>query len=119
MPWAPKAACVVPGCGEAVIGRGRCATHTKTARAYTDRHHTGATAYNSARWVRLSRAFRAEHPLCANAAANVPGCTLVATEVDHVVPHRGDVQRFFDVSNLQGLCRTCHSRKTHKETDGG
>lgn len=41
-----------------------------------------------------------------------------ATEVDHIIPHRGDQQLFWDTNNWQGLCKPCHSRKTAQE-DGG
>ena len=36
----------------------------------------------------------------------------VATEVDHIVPHRGDYALFWDETNWQGLCKSCHSAKT-------
>jgi 5-methylcytosine-specific restriction protein A len=42
-------------------------------------------------------------------------CGDLATDVDHVVPHRGDRQLFWDTSNHQALCHSCHSRKTGKE----
>ncbi|PAU94052.1 HNH endonuclease, partial [Paracoccus salipaludis] len=38
--------------------------------------------------------------------------------VDHVVPHRGDPERFWDQDGWQPLCASCHSRKTAAE-DGG
>ncbi|MDD4570646.1 MAG: HNH endonuclease signature motif containing protein [Tepidanaerobacteraceae bacterium] len=38
-----------------------------------------------------------------------------ATVVDHIKPHKGDVKLFFDINNLQSLCKTCHDRKTAKE----
>ena len=38
-----------------------------------------------------------------------------ATEVDHVKPHRGVWALFVDRSNLQSLCRSCHSAKTMRE----
>lgn len=38
-----------------------------------------------------------------------------ATDVDHVVPHRGNRGRFFDENNLETLCHRCHSRKTMRE----
>lgn len=46
------------------------------------------------------------------------GKVTAATEVDHIVPHRGDERLFRDEKNLQSLCRPCHSRKTAVE-DGG
>lgn len=34
---------------------------------------------------------------------------------DHVMPHRGDRDLFFDRGNLQCLCATCHSRDKQRE----
>ncbi|WP_328203649.1 hypothetical protein [Brevibacillus nitrificans] len=41
-----------------------------------------------------------------------------ATVVDHIIPHKGDKELFWDQKNWQGLCDSHHSRKTAKE-DGG
>jgi len=38
--------------------------------------------------------------------------TTVATQVDHVVPHRGDRTLFDDANNLQPLCAACGARKS-------
>jgi 5-methylcytosine-specific restriction protein A len=38
------------------------------------------------------------------------GCTVLSTEVDHI--QRGDDH---SLDNLQGLCHTCHQRKTIAE----
>ena len=46
------------------------------------------------------------------------GRPVNATDVDHVRPHKGKQQPFFDATNLQSLCHACHSRKTATE-DGG
>jgi 5-methylcytosine-specific restriction enzyme A len=35
--------------------------------------------------------------------------------VDHITPHKGDRQMFWDRSNWQSLCHRCHSRKTARE----
>jgi 5-methylcytosine-specific restriction protein A len=38
---------------------------------------------------------------------------VVATQTDHVRPHRGDRALFWDrEGNWQSLCRTCGARKT-------
>jgi 5-methylcytosine-specific restriction protein A len=36
----------------------------------------------------------------------------VATEVDHVIPHRGDPLLFWAISNCVGLCHAHHAEKT-------
>jgi len=33
---------------------------------------------------------------------------VAATVVDHIRPHRGDRDLFFNAENLQSLCATCH-----------
>ena len=43
------------------------------------------------------------------------GKLVTATVVDHIVPHKGDYDRFYDVSNWQSLCRYHHNAKTYKE----
>ena len=114
MPTVPLRFCAEPGCPEKVAN-GRCPTHQRTARTLARRFQHGATAYNSAAWVRTSRAFRATHPFCAN-PGKATDCTLLTDVTDHIVPHRGDATLFWDAHNWQPLCWTCHSRKTARET---
>ncbi len=41
------------------------------------------------------------------------GRTEAATQTDHVEPHRGDLEKFWDREhNWQALCRACHITKT-------
>lgn len=80
------------------------------------RHQHGSTAYNSARWVRATAQFKAEHPYCINHDQGVPTCTLLTDVTDHRIPHGGDPALFWDRSNWQPMCFSCHSRKTAGET---
>lgn len=34
--------------------------------------------------------------------------TTAATVVDHIEPHKGDVDLFYDSDNTQSLCKHCH-----------
>ncbi|WP_269448179.1 HNH endonuclease [Lentibacillus sp. JNUCC-1] len=56
--------------------------------------------------------FLRRNPLCVHCTDS--GMTVPATEVDHIVPHRGDRDLFWDPNNHQGLCKSCHSKKTRK-----
>lgn len=64
------------------------------------------------RWQASSQGYLRAHPLCRECERL--GVVEAATEVDHIVPHRGDRQRFWDAANWQPLCTSCHARKTAK-----
>ena len=66
-----------------------------------------ARLYDRRRWRRRSRAFLALNPMCR--MCEEIGKVTLATVVDHIRPHRGDESLFFDESNWQGLCPSCHS----------
>lgn len=68
------------------------------------------------RWKKLRDRFIAQHPYCEECFKQ--GKIVMATDVDHIVPHKGDRSLLYDEQNLQALCHSCHSRKTVTE-DGG
>ena len=71
-----------------------------------------ADLYHSARWTRLSRAWRADHPLCEQ--CRKAGRFVAAAVVDHIIPYPvcGD---FFDTGNLQSLCEDCNRAKGNRD----
>lgn len=69
-------------------------------------------ATNSTYWLLLRERVLAQSPLCVTCAA--AGRTCAASHVDHIDGNSSNN----DLSNLQGLCRPCHSAKTARE-DGG
>ena len=47
------------------------------------------------------------------------GQLVASNTVDHVIPHKGNALLFWDTSNWQALCDTCHnSSKQHTERTG-
>lgn len=68
--------------------------------------------YASAAWKRLRRSVLAGEPLCRNCLG--AGRVQAGREVDHVRPMAWGGAPFAR-SNLQVLCRPCHSRKTRLE----
>ena len=66
------------------------------------------------RWRRARRAYLAGNPLCIECLA--AGETTLATQVDHIIPHCGDMRLFWDRENWQSLCDSHHTRKTRRET---
>jgi 5-methylcytosine-specific restriction enzyme A len=45
---------------------------------------------------------------------HLQGLVTLATQVDHVVPHRGDPRLFWDQHNWQSLCASCGARKSRQ-----
>jgi 5-methylcytosine-specific restriction protein A len=77
---------------------------------------TAERGYNN-RWKRARLGYLAKHPLCVHCKEH--GLVTLATDLDHIVPHKGDMIKFWDfANNIQPLCHSCHSKKTVKE-DGG
>lgn len=74
------------------------------------RESSARRGYDS-RWKRARLGFLAKHPLCMECARF--NHVTAATVVDHKVPHRGDMALFWDKSNWQSLCKSCHDR--HKQ----
>lgn len=66
---------------------------------------TAKSPYNY-RWQKAREGHLRSHPLCVECARR--GLVVQATVVDHIVPHRGDSQLFWDPDNRQSLCKTCH-----------
>lgn len=63
------------------------------------------------KWQKYREKFLFKNPLCAY-------CSQVATVVDHIKPHRGDMTLFWDTKNHQSLCTNCHSSVKQKEERG-
>lgn len=64
-------------------------------------------------WQKARKQHLASHPLCVMCQA--AGQVKLATVVDHITPHRGDMTLFWDESNWQSLCATHHSRDKQRE----
>jgi 5-methylcytosine-specific restriction enzyme A len=120
--------CREAGCGGRTTARnGRCEAHQSSAdrRPSLPGRERWSGWYSLAIWQKVKAAFRARYPdraiMCQHRDANGVQCHRPATDIDHVVPHRGDWQLFLggvDYDNLQGLCKAHHSAKTVRE-DGG
>lgn len=78
----------------------------------TYQRERSADPYHSYRWTRLSRVFRAEHPLCAECLK--AGRFSPAEVVDHIIPWPV-CQDFFERSNLQSLCQQHNIEKGNKD----
>jgi 5-methylcytosine-specific restriction enzyme A len=122
MPIAPPKPCNRMGCAALVRSPDRyCETH----RLDRQRQQTAARRadpirrermdfYSSSAWRRCRASYLGTNPLCT--ACKGEGRLTPATVVDHVVEIKQGGDRF-DPANLQGLCASCHARKT--AADGG
>jgi 5-methylcytosine-specific restriction protein A len=113
MPSRPKRVCNHPGCSK-LVTLGYCDEHRKLRQQLQDKvrgsaHSRGYTS----RWQRESKQHLNEHPLCIVCLAC--GRTEAATVVDHIIPHKGNRELFWDKSNWQSLCKRHHDIKTATE----
>jgi 5-methylcytosine-specific restriction protein A len=67
-------------------------------------------------WSLIAKLPSGRYPPCIDCLTN--GVITEANEVDHEIPHRGDMRLFWDESNWRARCHSCHSRKTATR-DGG
>lgn len=56
-------------------------------------------------WRRFSQNYLRQNPLCVMCTAR--GITRAATQVDHIDPHKGDMDKFRN-GPFQSLCGPCH-----------
>jgi 5-methylcytosine-specific restriction protein A len=71
-----------------------------------------ARGYNY-RWQRYTKVFLAQRPLCAECMKE--GIVRAADVVDHIEPHRGDEQLFWNPTNHQPMCYSHHGAKSARE----
>lgn len=116
----PRRSCAHPGCREWAVKGSYCAQHAAeweaklrarraeyARRADEERPSADSRGYTS-EWRKARKAWIIRHPLCAI-------CGAPATDVDHIIPHRGNRELFWDTGNWQSLCHECHSRKSYGE----
>lgn len=114
MPKAPLHPCSYPGCNN-LVEAGRCDQHKVTADQTWQRDAERQGLYGR-RWKRIRAAHLAVNPWCVRCLED--GEYIPATDVDHIVDHKGDVELFYK-GDLQSLCHKHHSEKTVTENAPG
>lgn len=59
------------------------------------------------RWQKVRIGYLLSHPLCKMCEAE--GRIAAAEVVDHIKPHGGDMELFWDSDNWQALCKSHHN----------
>jgi 5-methylcytosine-specific restriction protein A len=70
------------------------------------------------RWQQASKAFLRQHPIAIDWFKDHGGRVYPAEVVDHIIPHRGDMELFWRVSNWMPMRKVDHDRKTAMENGG-
>jgi 5-methylcytosine-specific restriction protein A len=107
MPKKPMRLCSKLGCNNLTTER-YCEQHKHHYDIY---RRTAADRGYNARWRKARKSYLMRHPQCV-------ACGHVAEVVDHIVPHKGNQQLFWDTTNWQSLCHRCHNAKTAREDMG-
>ncbi|MCC8013656.1 MAG: HNH endonuclease [Eubacterium sp.] len=111
MPKRPNTPCKHPNCSRLVAyGNKYCNEHKPL---HTDEVRSASSRGYNRQWQKASKAFLQEHPICEICKSK--GRYTKATVVDHIIPHRGNRELFWDRSNWQSLCKSCHDTKTMTE----
>jgi 5-methylcytosine-specific restriction endonuclease McrA len=119
MPTKPATACIACDAGHCDRhGTGITATTAVVPTAPKEQqasdHEKYRYLYDRSRWRHPTKGLRAaclrRHPICKDPFKI--GCHQPSTVADHIQDHHGNEQLFFNFSNLQGFCESCHDRKT-------
>lgn len=118
---APRRPCAKPGCGKLSNGT-YCEEHTKQKQVvqkqerikYDNERGTSASRGYNYRWQKYSAQYRVNNPLCVMCLK--VGKLIPAQCVDHIIAVESkDDPLFWDASNHQSLCNTCHNIKSEAE----
>ena len=87
-----------------------CEDHEKL---YQARRGTSSQRGYGSNWRKLRKIFLNANPICKDPYGLHPDQVVATNEVDHILPReRGGTD---ETSNLQALCKQCHSHKTAVE----
>ncbi len=118
MPHKAKHPCHYPLCpGLAESGKRYCEKHKHLEGKDLPKDRRPYRPQYKGAWPRLRALYLKRNPLCVECKKK--GLVVEATEVDHIAPIRERPELRLVWSNLQALCKSCHSRKTARERASG
>lgn len=119
MPVSAPKPCKHSGCRLLTTQGAYCDEHASQQKKLADSQRASSNERGYGyKWQKVSKAFLAKHPICECDTCKASGVLLPSQVVDHIIPHRGDMNLFWDRNNWQAMNKVCHDRKTAKE-DGG
>ena len=89
-------------------------THKPPNRPKRRKDLPGDPFYWGHRWRKVRQIVLGRQPLCVVCMEN--GVTMSSTEVDHIKPRKDNPSLAYELDNLRGLCKPCHSRHTWRST---
>ncbi len=113
----PVSAPRICGCGNVVSSGSRCACQLKRYAERKARHDQRRPSARERgydkKWDFERKAYLRSHPYCRKCKER--GVRVLASLVDHIIPHKGDKVLFWSKGNWQSLCVHCHS--SHKQRE--
>lgn len=116
-----KKFCLHRGCNVLVdSGVGRCEAHASDKQAARKQYDANRPEwhgmYKSKRWLDARIRYLQRHPLCVECEKQ--GRLTLGNTINHIIPHKGNYDLFWDEGNWETLCERCHNRRT-ATYDGG
>lgn len=84
----------------------------KTKRGETRGNKEDSKKYQVQRWRTFRKVYLSQFPLCVHCKAK--GFVVAAEELDHIIQIKKGGE-MYSYDNLQGLCKSCHARKSASE----
>jgi 5-methylcytosine-specific restriction endonuclease McrA len=81
----------------------------KVEKAYRPKREYDNMRANNTRWRKVRELVLARNPLCAD-PFKLHNPAILAKEVHHIVPLEVDKSLCYVMSNLVGMCQSCHAR---------
>ena len=90
--------------------------HRARNREYDQRRGSARERGYNSRWEKARKTYLMRNPLCVMCAKE--NRVTAANVVDHVIPHKGSTELFWDTSNWAALCFHCHNSTKQREERG-
>lgn len=98
------------GCSELItVSAGYCTQHTPFQNVIEGKRAGSTERGYNIKWQQARKRYLRLNPLCRE-------CGQPATDIDHIIPHKGNKLLFWNTVNWQPLCHKCHSHKTLRES---